>query len=168
MVAARASQSDQGTMIFGPMVMWAQPITILLQSSDSSLFVTSTSMTSSSTVSLTTSTTSVSSTSSLQQSQTTQPTPSSTATPTTGLSPGAKAGVGIGVAIGVLAVLGLIAWWLRSRKTKNGAVAPPNNQNEYYSDPSAKNGPPVELAHRDAKYGIPAEMQTVPISELQG
>jgi hypothetical protein len=97
------------------------------------------------------------------------PTPQPSPLPSTGLSAGAKAGIGIGVAIGVLVVLGLVGWWLRSRKTTNmPTTIGPLNSGNYYS---SENAAPV--TGTGIKYGPPVEMEnsvkpTNPISELQG
>lgn len=111
-VSARAAQDNQGTQVHGPIIMWAQPITVQLQSSDSSLFVTtsSTASTADSSGPQPTTTTANTTTS---QTVTPSQTPSST-----GLSAGAKAGIGVGVGIGGVAIFVLLFLWV-SRNRRN-------------------------------------------------
>jgi hypothetical protein len=163
-VSVRASQTGEGTMVVGPMTMWAQPITVLLQSSDSSLFVSSTSSSSTS-ISSTPSPTSIST---IIPVSTTSPTPTSQPSPmlSTDVSVGAKAGIGIGVGIGVLVIFSMVGWWLHRRKTRSipTATGPPY----YYSYDNAPS-----KAGSGISYGPPIEMEnsakpTNLISELQG
>lgn len=103
------------TRVIGPVTMWAQPITVALESSDSSLFVPPTS----STLSVARET----STSPTPSPSPTDDTPSasdSTETPSGGqLSTSAGIGIGVGVGVGGFAVLAAVGLWLwRSRKVK--------------------------------------------------
>ncbi|CAI7624688.1 unnamed protein product [Penicillium glandicola] len=108
--------SGESTQVTGPITMWAQPIQVELEASDSSLFVTAT--TTSNTTTLATST--QTSTTSAQSATST----ASTGTETSGLSTGAKIGVGVGVgAAGLVLILALVFWFYRRRQAKAQQVA---------------------------------------------
>ncbi|CAG8184193.1 unnamed protein product [Penicillium salamii] len=111
--------SAESTQVSGPITMWAQPIEVHLQESDSSLFV-----------SATTTSNSASPTG-------TQTSTSGSATPTggdsgsgdsssSGLSTGASIGIGVGVGVGALIILaGLGFWFFRRRQAKKSSVSNP-------------------------------------------
>ena len=105
----------------GPGQLWGQPITVMNQQSDQSLFLTSSSSSSSTSTP----------TPSPSRSATTAPpstgvssSPESTSTVTTqaassGLSTGADVGIGVGVGLGVLVLLAVAGFcWLRKRKAR--------------------------------------------------
>lgn len=92
--------------------MWAQPITVALESSDSSLFVPPTSSTPS--IARETGTTSKPSPSPTEAS-----TPESAESSSSQLSTSAGIGIGVGVGVGGFAVLAAVGlWFWRSRKVK--------------------------------------------------
>ncbi|PGH01735.1 hypothetical protein GX51_05051 [Blastomyces parvus] len=168
-VTVREKDVDSSTQVTGPITMWAQPITIQLHSSDSSLFITPSTTTSSSPTAA--------------QPSSTAPTVSETGSgaPTSapqsessGFSKGAGIGVGVGVGVGGVAIFAAIALWLwRRRKaaSKNnvagfsnyqsyeGAYKPPSTLHSPHFWSAKRNGPPSEL---DASRND----QPVPVHEL--
>ena len=150
-VPARTKQTNLSpATITGPVTMWAQPITVAYQSSDVSMYTTSTasstgtSPTAEPNARVTTdhaAATSTSDTGSLQQ-------------PSSGLSTGAKAGIGVGAAVGAVLVIAIITsllFW-RFRKNAQQKAMRENQVNptpfvyEVQSYPKAQIGPPQELA----------------------
>jgi hypothetical protein len=135
----------KSTQVQGPITMWAQPITVQLQSSDSSLFVSSTA------------TTAASSTSGVTATQPTIAHPTetafkeSTSSESSGLSTGAGIGVGVGVGVGgftILAAIGL--WFLRRRRRATKNLRTVTVPHEFQGTPSYHgvrkvNVPPAEL-----------------------
>ncbi|KAK1147849.1 hypothetical protein N8T08_000362 [Aspergillus melleus] len=168
-VSARDKEDDRGTQVHGPIVMWAQPITVAHESSDLSLFVPVTSTAESSTyVSKTTSSESTRTTESA--SHTAQPSQNVASSESNGLSTGAKAGIGIGAGVAGLGIFGVLAFWLFRRRgpsSKEGnltSMATPyfsKNGPSGYVVPTTFRGPPVELANEE--YGARKHMP-----ELQG
>ncbi|RAK97948.1 uncharacterized protein BO80DRAFT_413601 [Aspergillus ibericus CBS 121593] len=112
-------ESDISTQITGPVTMWAQPIKIELQASDSSLFV------SASTISTTTAAvnTTIADPASSNTATTSAPATSSVASSGSdnGISSGAAIGVGIGAGVAAALILAgvcyLILWHRRARKS---------------------------------------------------
>jgi beta-lactamase regulating signal transducer with metallopeptidase domain len=101
--------SGESTQVSGPITMWAQPIQIQLQATDSSLFTTATSTSASASNSATATATSTSTSASGA--------PSSSSS--SGLSQGASIGIGVGVGVGgALIIAALAFWFFRRRKTK--------------------------------------------------
>ncbi|KAL2829830.1 hypothetical protein BJY01DRAFT_254900 [Aspergillus pseudoustus] len=118
------------TQVTGPITMWAQPITVELQSSDLSLFVTEDMTT------ITTATTIANiSTTPLPPTTSTQPTTPADSTNSSsshGLSTGAGVGIGVGVGIGGLAILGAVGLWLfRRRRTSKASSSPVHDHDPY-------------------------------------
>ncbi|CAG8296191.1 unnamed protein product [Penicillium olsonii] len=113
--------SAESTQVTGPITMWAQPIEVHLQESDSSLFVSATTTSDSSTATPTkTSTTSGSATPTGGDSG------AGDGASTSGLSTGASIGIGVGVGVGALIVIaGLAFWFFRRRQAKKSAVSNP-------------------------------------------
>ncbi|BCS22996.1 uncharacterized protein APUU_31221A [Aspergillus puulaauensis] len=105
-------QETTSTRVIGPVTMWAQPITVALESSDTSLFVPPTSSTPS--VARETSTTPT------PRPSSTDDTSSDSAESSSGqLSSSAGIGIGVGVGVGGFAILAAVGLWLwRSRKIK--------------------------------------------------
>lgn len=134
--------AEHSTQVTGPITMWAQPITVELQSSDLSLFVTQSATTASQT----------------SASLATNPVSTSLAeTTTTGdphphtISTEAGIGIGVGVGVGGLGILGAVGFWFfqRRRKRKVSALNDPY-QGVYCREirPTAQGGPyphPLEL-----------------------
>lgn len=106
-------QETTSTRVIGPVTMWAQPVTVALESSDSSLFVPPTSSTPS--VARETSTTPTP-----RPSSTDDASSSDSAETSSGqLSTSAGIGIGVGVGVGGFAILAAVGLWLwRSRKIK--------------------------------------------------
>ncbi|KAL4805599.1 hypothetical protein BDV18DRAFT_161248 [Aspergillus unguis] len=114
-------QETTVTEVNGPITMWAQPLIVALEASDSSLFVTP----------------STSSTPAVPRETSTIPSPTATETdsaPDTqrttntssggGLSTGAGIGIGVGVGVGGFAVFAAVGLWIwRSRKAKKEAAS---------------------------------------------
>ncbi|KAL4873560.1 hypothetical protein BDV12DRAFT_160282 [Aspergillus spectabilis] len=129
-------QETTATQVIGPVTMWAQPITIALESSDSSLFISpttsSTSSVASETSTTTTTTTEPESTlrttsetnlNSDSAAETSTPT-SADSSPEGGLSTSAAIGLGVGVGVGGLAAFAAVGiWFWRSRKAKKERAA---------------------------------------------
>ncbi|ODM24288.1 hypothetical protein SI65_02004 [Aspergillus cristatus] len=158
-VSVRDPKENQGTQVSGPMTMWAQPISIQLQATDSSLFVSATTTGADSTGTGATATSTSDSAASDSGSS--------------GLSTGGKVGVGVGVGVGALAIFALLAFWFLRRRAaskKNVAPAPamaaaaaPAYANPYPSQGAAPyHGPVSELGNTSAKFAPqpqPAELQ---------
>lgn len=136
--------------VTGPITMWAQPITVAYQSSDLSLYTTSTASTGTSiptaepNAGITTdyaTSTSTSDTNPQRQSS-------------SGLSTGAKAGVGVGAAVGAVLIITIITsllfWRLRKsarqKMMTQDSLNPTPFVHEVQSYPKAQIGPPQELA----------------------
>lgn len=136
--------------VTGPITMWTQPITVAYQSSDLSLYTTSTASTGTSTPTaepnarITTdhaTSTSTSDTNTQQQSS-------------SGLSTGAKAGIGVGATVGAVLIIAIITsllfWRLRKRAQQKAMTQNQFNPtpfvHEVQSYPKAQIGPPQELA----------------------
>ncbi|KAB8202452.1 hypothetical protein BDV34DRAFT_150583 [Aspergillus parasiticus] len=103
----------KSTQVEGPITMWAQPITVELQSSDSSLFVSATTTTAVSSIQPTTA-----------HVTTAHPTETasreSTNSGSSGISTGAGIGIGVGAGVGGLIILMAIGlWFLRRRRRAN-------------------------------------------------
>ncbi|PLB47692.1 hypothetical protein P170DRAFT_426923 [Aspergillus steynii IBT 23096] len=159
-VSARAKENNRGTQVQGPIVMWAQPITIQLEASDLSLFVPVTSTTESSseptpTPKQTSSDTTRSTGSASSAAQPSQDVTSTGDSGSSGLSTGAKAGIGIGAAVGGVAILGVLAFWLFRRRSPKKDANLTSMETPYY-DPN-KAGPPTYVVPRNAR-GPPVEL----------
>jgi hypothetical protein len=103
--------SGESTQVSGPITMWAQPIQIQLQATDSSLFTTATSTSASASNSATATATATSTSTSASGA------PSSSSG--SGLSQGASIGIGVGVGVGgALIIAALAFWFFRRRKMK--------------------------------------------------
>ncbi|KAL4811737.1 hypothetical protein BDW67DRAFT_171374 [Aspergillus spinulosporus] len=115
MIVTVRETEGHSTQITGPITMWAQPITVELQASDMSLFVTENTTTISNTTATSSSTTAslATTTTAVEPTITDEPTDSGSG----GISTGAGIGIGMGVGVGGLAVLGAaIFWFLRRRR----------------------------------------------------
>ncbi|KNG83012.1 hypothetical protein ANOM_009596 [Aspergillus nomiae NRRL 13137] len=142
----------KSTQVQGPITMWAQPITIQLQSSDLSLFVSATPTTAAS------STSDAPSTQPTTAHHTTAP-PTATASGETtssgssGISTGAGIGIGVGAGVGGLIVLTAIGlWFFRRRRRANKNLTS-------MTDPFGSQGMPGY--HRARKINAdPAELDT--------
>ncbi|KAJ5525228.1 hypothetical protein N7494_011878 [Penicillium frequentans] len=144
-------ETGDSTEITGTVTMWGQPISILWEKKDLSLFVSATTTSASSTDSTTasgTTATSLSAASASKASATaTAGSDSSSGGSSGGLSTGA--GIGIGVGVGVAGVAGLVALalWLFMRKKRNqkSLSEAPGAPNVFYNpqDPNALYTPPV-------------------------
>jgi len=127
-VSVRDPKSNQGTQVSGPLTMWAQPISIQLQATDSSLFVSATTTPADSTGIRATATSTSDSASDSGSS---------------GLSTGGKVGVGVGVGVGALAVFALLAFWFlrhRAASKKDAAPAMAMAAAPAYTDPYPSQG----------------------------
>lgn len=141
----------QNTQVTGVVTMWAQPITVELRASDSSLFVPSTTSPGASTDAQPTSTTSQSSGTAA----------SSTESRSSGLSTGAGIGVGVGVGVGGLAMFAALGLWLlrRHRKNKTLPTAPYDWPRPYITaQPRIKQEYPSELSADGARKPIMYEL----------
>ncbi|OJJ41680.1 hypothetical protein ASPWEDRAFT_48203 [Aspergillus wentii DTO 134E9] len=161
-VSARGTGTDEGTQVTGPITMWAQPITVQLQSTDSSLYVTSTA-TSSPAASVT-----ASSATSTSTSTTTPEPPSQSQSPSSGLSAGAKTGIGVGVGVAGAAVFILLAIWLLQRRKNKRKVQPMPNAHlgQDWAPYGTKLGEPLSPAELEV-YGARKDLPA-PIHELGG
>ncbi|CAI7629885.1 unnamed protein product [Penicillium bialowiezense] len=115
--------STESTQVSGPITMWAQPIQVQLQASDSSLFVsaTTTSNSASSTATGTKGSSSPTSTTGSGSGS-----GDSSDSGSGGLSTGASIGIGVGVGVGALIVIaGLAFWFFRRRQAQKSAVSNP-------------------------------------------
>ncbi|KAL3256603.1 hypothetical protein BDQ94DRAFT_147840 [Aspergillus welwitschiae] len=127
-------QSDISTQVTGPITMWAQPIKIELQSSDSSLFVTA-SATSSTSTTPTTTVAEPASTTSVASSTVPATSTSSSATnnSSSGLTSGAEVGIGVGVGVGALSlIIGIVFLILRHYKMRRKQAPIVDAQYPYY------------------------------------
>ncbi|GKZ56222.1 hypothetical protein AnigIFM49718_001447 [Aspergillus niger] len=114
--------------------MWAQPIKIELQSSDSSLFVTA-SATSSTSTTPTTTVAEPASTTSVASSTVPATSTSSSATnnSSSGLTSGAEVGIGVGVGVGALSlIIGIVFLILRHYKMRRKQAPIVDAQYPYY------------------------------------
>ncbi|KAI9930019.1 hypothetical protein MW887_011829 [Aspergillus wentii] len=148
-VSVRHTGLNEGTQVTGPMSMIAQPITVQLQATDSSLYASV-----------------IGTASPLPSSKApsfTSAAPSST--PSTGLSTGAKAGIGAGVGVAGVAFLSLIALWFFHRQRAQRKI---RLQSEQRKDSSTR---AVELGGSDVAQESPVESEhkpkVVPIHELK-
>ncbi|KUM65827.1 hypothetical protein ACN42_g1271 [Penicillium freii] len=133
--------SQESTQVNGPVTMWAQPIQIQLQASDSSLFVSAT------TTSDTTASGQTTATTSSTQTGPTSPNPATptganpaapgTGTETSGLSTGARIGVGVGVGAAGLIIIAALAFWLFRRRQNKGQKSLPDTSSLGGSHPEA-------------------------------
>ncbi|OJD20250.1 hypothetical protein ACJ73_08415 [Blastomyces percursus] len=177
-VTVRQKTADSSTQVSGPITMWAQPITIQLHSSDSSLFVTATTITpsasSSSTPSLSFSSSAQPSSTASQVSETGSGVPTTSPQPgSNGLSRGAGIGVGVGIGVGGIAIFAAIGLWLwrRRKASKNDGAAFDNSQYHrgQHKSPSAFDGASFWSGNRNGPPGeLPAQKhaETVPVHEL--
>lgn len=121
-VAVR-QEPGHNTEITGTITMWAQPITVELQASDSTLFVSSTTSPGTSADAQPTSTSQATSIS--QNSETAGP---STDSGSSALSTSAGIGVGVGVGVGGIALFAALGLWLFRRHRKNKKLPTPTSQ----------------------------------------
>ncbi|OQD90020.1 hypothetical protein PENANT_c002G07112 [Penicillium antarcticum] len=104
--------SDESTQVSGPITMWAQPLQIQVEATDSSLFTTATSTSASAASSSTATTSSTSSPASTSDA-------SSSSSSSSGLSQSASIGIGVGVGVGgALIIAALAFWFFRRRKAQ--------------------------------------------------
>ena len=132
-------EPGKNTEITGSITMWAQPITVELQSSDSSLFVTST------TQPATTTTDAQPTSTASQPTETAGP---STSSESSGLSTGAGIGVGVGVGVGGIAIFAALGLWLLRRR-RNSRKSPTHEQPQ-----------PYVIAQERVKQEYPSELST--------
>ncbi|PGH13258.1 hypothetical protein AJ80_06367 [Polytolypa hystricis UAMH7299] len=150
-------ESGSSTQVTGPITMWAQPITIELQSSDSSLFVSPTTTTSTTSSAQTTSATTITSISitsgTLDLSTASSTSIASTDAKPSSLSTEAGIGVGVGVGVGGLAILAAIGLWLLRRRkvNQNPPVAKVPFPEQTYRPPYHYSDGPQELASSTSK-----------------
>ncbi|KAJ5749274.1 uncharacterized protein N7511_010970 [Penicillium nucicola] len=147
--------SDESTQVSGPITMWAQPLQIQLEATDSSLFTTATSTSASAASSntATASSTSTSDTSSTASSSSGSGF-SSSSNSSSGLSKGASIGIGVGVGVGGALILAALAFWfLRRRKTQKEV---PSNTHPSYQ----------RSAHAEASELGGSSQQTAPVSGI--
>ncbi|KAL4991442.1 hypothetical protein BDW68DRAFT_151967 [Aspergillus falconensis] len=114
-------QETTSTQVVGPVTMWAQPITVALESSDSSLFVPPTTSSTASIASETATSTTTTTTAGPERTSSANETDSDSATESSrpeieetssgGLSTGAGVGIGVGVGVGGLAVFAAVGLW---------------------------------------------------------
>ncbi|GFF74339.1 hypothetical protein IFM60648_04168 [Aspergillus lentulus] len=173
-VSARAAENNQGTQVHGPIIMWAQPVTVQFQSSDLSLFVTPTtiSITSKSgsvPVQTTTTSTALPTANTSQIPSATQTTESNHFISSTGLSAGAKAGIGVGAGVGGVAIFALLFFVFRHlRKARSKS-----SKGQYYHNTEALGGL-VPPAGSRSRQGPPSELDNAEsnsrkyLPELQG
>lgn len=164
-VSVRDPKSNQGTQVSGPLTMWAQPISIQLQATDSSLFVSATSTSDSTTTGTGATATSTSDSAASDSGS-------------SGLSTGGKIGVGVGVGVGVgaLAVFALLAFWFLRRRaaSKNAApamaaaAAPAAYTSPYPSQGAAPYYDPVPAARSELENTSTKFTPQPPPAELQG
>ncbi|KAJ5135059.1 uncharacterized protein N7515_004337 [Penicillium bovifimosum] len=123
--------SQESTQVVGPITMWAQPIQVQLEATDSSLFVTSTTTTN------THSSATVTPSSTTKSATTTSATPSSTdtgaKTESSGLSTGASIGIGVGVGMASLILVAALAFWLFRRHQSKKKLGVPETSPLYGS-----------------------------------
>ncbi|KAL4787120.1 hypothetical protein BJX76DRAFT_354529 [Aspergillus varians] len=161
-------QETTATRVIGPVTMWAQPITVALESSDSSLFVSPTTSSTASVASETGTTTESESESSPTSPSKTQQSSDSDAESAEsssggGLSTGAGIGIGVGVGVGGFAVLAAVGLWLwRSRSAKKGpatierdAAAYGQPTSQYYGETVKLQSWPTTLEEMDGSNGTP-------------
>lgn len=156
-VSVRDPKSNQGTQVSGPLTMWAQPISIQLQATDSSLFVSATTTGTGATATSTSDSAASDSGSS-------------------GLSTGGKIGVGVGVGVGALAIFALLAFWFLRRRAaskKNAtpdmaAAAEPAYTNPYPNQGAAPYYGPVPAARSELENTSTKFAPQPPPAELQG
>ncbi|KAJ5793467.1 hypothetical protein N7457_000066 [Penicillium paradoxum] len=116
--------TGEATQIVGPITMWAQPIQVQLQEKDSSLFVTSSPITTSE--AMTGATPSTADPSSLSLSSASKPTPTviftdPSPTKTSNSPPRASFAVGVGASLGTVSLIviaGLAFWFYRRHQAK--------------------------------------------------
>lgn len=163
-VSVRDPKSNQGTQVSGPLTMWAQPISIQLQATDSSLFVSATT-TGADPPSTDTGATATSTSDS-----------AASDSGSSGLSTGGKIGVGVGVGVGALAIFALLAFWFLRRRAvskKNAApdmaaAAAPANTHPYPSQGAAPYYGPVPAARSELENTSTKFTPQPPPAELQG
>ncbi|KAE8377053.1 hypothetical protein BDV26DRAFT_220396 [Aspergillus bertholletiae] len=143
----------RSTQVKGPITMWAQPITVELQSSDSSLFVSATP-----TATATSFTSDVSSILPTTAHSTTA-LPTETANPeakssgSSGISTGAGIGIGVGAGVGGIIILTAIGLWFWRRRRRA------NRNLTSMTDPFGPEGMPGIHTARKVN-AIPAELDT--------
>ncbi|KAF4248162.1 hypothetical protein CNMCM8980_006281 [Aspergillus fumigatiaffinis] len=175
-VLARAAENNQATQVHGPIIMWAQPVTVQFQSSDLSLFVTPTTISTTSKsdsvpVQTTTTSTALATPNTSQIPSATQPTELNHVISSTGLSAGAKAGIGVGVGVGGVAIFALLFFVFRYlRKARSMRAA---SKGQYYHNTEALGGL-VPPAGSNSQQGPPSELDNAEsnsrkyLPELQG
>ncbi|KAL2866097.1 uncharacterized protein BJX67DRAFT_356568 [Aspergillus lucknowensis] len=131
-------QETRSTQIIGPVTMWAQPITIQLESSDSRLFVpiAETSSAPSAATPTSTSSTTKSASETGAESVTATDTNTPTDSESSGLSRNAGIGIGVGVGVGGISMFAaILLWFLRRRKSSKEnlpTMAAPYQGGPYY------------------------------------
>ncbi|KAJ5672992.1 hypothetical protein N7507_002119 [Penicillium longicatenatum] len=162
MLVTIRQETGDSTEITGPVTMWGQPISILWEKKDLSLFVpattTSASITSntdSTTASGTTATSSLSTASTSPASATSDSGSSSVGSSSGGLSTGAGIGIGVGVGVAGVAGLAALAIWFFMRKKRSQRSTPENPDTRIdfynprapgasYNDPANARIPPLQ------------------------
>ncbi|KAI9686434.1 MAG: hypothetical protein M1822_003781 [Bathelium mastoideum] len=140
-VLSRSGSVATASASVGPGELWGQPITVMNQQSDLSLFSTSATSKTHAPTPAASATTVASSTSSPPALETSTSAPANTSS---GLSTGAAVGIGVGVGLGVLLLLAIVGfiWWRRRRNNGTQRLELDGRQ---VQPPPMTNGPPQEL-----------------------
>ncbi|KAL9096453.1 MAG: hypothetical protein Q9165_001450 [Trypethelium subeluteriae] len=150
-VLSRSGSLATASASVGPGTLWGQPITVMNEASDLSLYsTTSTAMTTSQTALPVATSASLAQTSAQTTAQTSVlPSTSSSSSPqSSGLSSGAAAGIGVGVAVAVIALISLaVFFWWRRRRARERPQAPEELDGRQVPPMSAMSAPmpPQEL-----------------------
>lgn len=146
MLVTIRQETGDSTEITGPVTMWGQPISILWEQKDLSLFVSATTTSASSTDSTTASETTAASLSTASASTASTiaaaESDSSSGGSSGGLSTGAGIGIGVGVGVAGVAGLAALALWFFMRKKRNqkNPLETPDAPNVFYN-PQGPNAP---------------------------
>ncbi|KAJ5993466.1 hypothetical protein N7451_009190 [Penicillium sp. IBT 35674x] len=148
MLVTIRQETGDSTEITGPVTMWGQPISIIWEKKDLSLFVSATTTSADSTTASGTTATSLSTASASTASATaTAGSGSSSGGSSGGLSTGAGIGIGVGVGVAGVAGLAALALWffMRKKRTQKSLSEAPDTPAIFYNpqNPNAPYTPPV-------------------------
>ncbi|KAI9707939.1 MAG: hypothetical protein M1820_004358, partial [Bogoriella megaspora] len=135
----------------GPGVLWGQPITVINEQSDLSLFSTSTSSQNTPVRTAAPSTTATPPVASSTAGFTSAAASPSSTAESSGLSTGASVGIGVGVALAVVFLLAIAGFFLWRRKRKGNRPAEPELDSRQVP-PTVPPQPPAELDAERARH----------------